>query len=352
MANMALNKHDDEVGIFVLPELLDTRKFILLVMAAQLIVMVLALFEYGLFFNWEGFAKLTVYVQWQVLLSAFILSLARDFINKSPLQRAIAFSYGIMLVISVAVALMAQWLVMPIKFPQADWCEVGRGFAMTAIIGGIALRYLYMQQLLIHQEKAALMASLASLQARIRPHFLFNTMNSITSLIGFAPDKAEAMIEDLCTLLRESLKDESLETTIEKEWGLCERYLSIESLRLGDRLQWEVDFDNLDMNLPIPSLALQPIVENAIYHGIQPSLEQGFIRVKGELLDDEIIICIENSQFESERSQRANKGNKMAIGNIRHRIQQLYGSNAELQLLDQGDTFKTVLKYKPANSRV
>jgi two-component system sensor histidine kinase AlgZ len=221
---------------------------------------------------------------------------------------------------------------------------------MSAIVAGIALRYMFVQQQLVHREKAAVLASLASLQARIKPHFLFNTMNSIASLISFAPDKAEKMVEDLSTLLRESLKDERLETTIAAEWDLCERYLSIEHLRLGDRLSWTCQLTDLDLNLAIPSITLQPIIENAIYHGIQPSIEQGFIHVKGDFSDGVVCISIENSQFETDQSQRSNKGNKMAIGNIRHRIKQLYGDSASLELINQDDSFKTVLTYRPSLS--
>lgn len=347
---MALQLHNSEPEFFQLPDLLSPRTFVLLVMTAQLLVMLLALHDYGFQFDWMGFARITVYVQWQVILSALILSQARGRINHLSTYKATAVSYFLLLVAAFIVALMAQWILVPSPEQSFDWSMVLRNYLMSAIVAGVALRYMFVQQQLVHREKAAVMASLASLQARIKPHFLFNTMNSIASLIGFAPDKAEKMVEDLSTLLRESLKDERVETTIEAEWGLCERYLSIEFLRLGDRLNWTVDFDQLDMHLPIPSLTLQPIVENAIYHGIQPSVDEGFIRVKGEFLDGIVKISIENSQFQTDQSQRANKGNKMAIGNIRHRIQQLYGDTASLELIDQQDSFKTVLTYRPSFS--
>ncbi len=338
---------EQEPTFFQLPDLLNARTFLLLVMTGQLLVMLLALYEYNFSFDWNGFAKLTLYVQWQLVLSALLLSLTREKLNQMPVSQAAGLSFAIILVIAFLVAVMAQWVLHPKELSGFDWPVIWRNYLISAIVGGVGLRYLFVQQQLVHREKAAVMASLASLQARIKPHFLFNTMNSIASLIGFAPDKAEKMVEDLSTLLRESLKEERVETTVEKEWGLCERYLSIEHLRLGDRLQWEVDFDNLDVNLPIPSLALQPIVENAIYHGIQPALDPGFIRTKGEYLEGEVIIRIENSQFQTAQSQRSNKGNKMAIGNIRHRIQQLYGDSAELQMEDNGNTFVTTLRYKP-----
>ena len=349
--NMALQNHNAEPEFFQLPDLLSPRTFTLTVMTAQLLVMLLALYDYGFNFDWNAFAKLTVYVQWQVILSSLVLSQARHRINHLSTYQAAAVSYLLLLIVAFIVALMAQWVLMPVAHEGFNWAVVGKNYLMSAIIAGIALRYMFVQQQLVHREKAAVMASLASLQARIKPHFLFNTMNSIASLIGFAPDKAEKMVEDLSALLRESLKDERVETTIEAEWALCERYLSIEFLRLGERLDWTCDFDDLDVRLPIPSLTLQPIVENAIYHGIQPSVDQGYIRVKGEYLDGIVKISIENSQFDTVQSQRSNKGNKMAIGNIRHRIQQLYGDSASLDMIDEGDSFKTVLTYRPSLSK-
>ncbi|MCK5881349.1 MAG: histidine kinase [Sinobacterium sp.] len=347
---MALQSQSEESDFFQLPDLLSPRRFALSVMTAQLLVMLLALYTYGFNFDWSGFAKMTIYVQWQVTLSVFILSQARKRINHLSTYSAAAVSYGLLLSTGFVVALMAQWVSNIMGGSSFNGSMLGRNFLMSAIVAGIALRYMFIQQQLIHREKAAVLASLASLQARIKPHFLFNTMNSIASLIGFAPDKAEKMVEDLSALLRESLKGERVETTIDAEWALCERYLSIELLRLGDRLNWTCDFSNLNMGLPIPSLTLQPIIENAIYHGIQPSIDKGFIRVHGEFLDDIVKISIENSQSQTEQSQRSNKGNKMAIGNIRHRIQQLYGDSASLELIDQVDSFKTVLTYRPSCS--
>ena len=345
---MALSAQQDKHDFFQLPDFLQPSTFVVLIMTAQLLVMLFTLFEYGLHFDWAAFAKITVYVQWQAIISAMSLTLWRKKINALTDKRYAALvSYLSLLIVAAAVAVTSEWILHLDDVVKMDWELITRNFLISLIVAGVSLRYLFVQQQLIHQEKAAVLASLASLQARIKPHFLFNTMNSIASLISFAPAKAEKMVEDFCALLRESLKDERVETTIEQEWGLCERYLSIEHLRLGDRLKWEADFSALDKSLPIPSLTLQPIVENAIYHGIQPALDDGFIRVKGEFNEGEVVISIENSQFDTAQSQRANKGNKMAITNIRHRIQQLYGSTAALELIDLGKSFRTVLRYQP-----
>jgi len=201
---------------------------------------------------------------------------------------------------------------------------------------------------LVNREKSELLANLSALKARIKPHFLFNTMNSIASLISIDPEKAEKMVEDLAELLRASLRDHVVETPSAEEWHICEKSLEIEKLRLGERLRWECDFSALDQNLPIPSLALQPLVENAIYHGIQPSPEGGYLKVTGRSQGGEVEIRVETSQTKREGTQRSNHGNRMAINNIRHRIQHLYGETALLELRDLGTTFLVTLRYRIA----
>jgi two-component system sensor histidine kinase AlgZ len=176
-------------------------------------------------------------------------------------------------------------------------------------------------------------------------------MNSIASLISIAPEKAEKMVEDLSDLLRASLQEETIETTIEQEWDLCERYLSIEKLRLDERLNWDCDLSQIDGSLAIPSLSLQPIVENAIYHGIQPSPEPGYIHVTANYNKTFVEIRVKNSQSKVHQTARSNKGNKMAIVNTRNRIKQLYGDSSDLIMTDLVDSFEVCLRYQPKREK-
>src|SRR5690606_15741716 len=127
----------------------------------------------------------------------------------------------------------------------------------------------YLTQQLRLRQKAELEARIQALQSRIRPHFLFNSMNSIASLIGIDPQAAEAAVEDLSGLFRASLGQSSAEVSLDDEFELCRRYLRMEQLRLGERLRVRWDVDAVPTTLPIPALSLQPLLENAIYHGIQ-----------------------------------------------------------------------------------
>lgn len=332
---------------FLIPDLCTGRPLVLLLMATQLLVILFMLFQFGLEFDWIYMGSVTVYMQWQAIGSALLMALVREYFLLLPKNQAASATFALLVLWGALMAVVAQWLDHPDRLTLIDWPLVARNTLISAIVVGIALRYLYVQQQLVDREKSELQASLSALQARIKPHFLFNTMNSIASLISIAPEKAEKMIEDLAELLRASLREEMLETTIANEWELCQRYLEIEQLRLGERLSWQCDFSALNEALPIPSLSLQPIVENAIYHGIQASPHPGFIRVSGHLQEGRVVIQVENSFDRAYKSERPNKGNKMAINNIRHRLQHLYGDSASLELEEKNGSFLVTLSYKP-----
>lgn len=340
-----MNKnHEQET--FNLPDLADGQAILVVSIAAQLLVVLAMLCRDGLYFSLQTFVALTVYVQAQAMVSAVVLSLLREPFARFPKNFAASLSFFALMLVAFVMAVFAYWYTNPLVIPRFDLEFVGTSLLISAIVVGITLRYLFVQQGLIEKEKTALMANISALQARMRPHFLFNTMNTIASLISFAPDKAEKMIEDLCELLRASLQDE-VETTLEKEWYLCERYLDIEKLRLDERLNWESNFDGVDMQVAIPRLSLQPIIENAIYHGIQPCPDAGFLKVSAEYQGDLLAITVINSQSKEHQKGRANKGNKMAIQNTRRRIKQLYGTKSDLQMLDHEDTFEVILRYVP-----
>lgn len=332
---------------FILPDLCDYQTYLILFVGAQLVVIALVLFRFGIHIDWQFFAVTTVYVQWQCMCSAVVLCNLRLLLGRLPRQSAVLIAFLVLLAIGFLLSLFVEWYFSPVNYGQIDWELVLRNTLLSGIVIGIALRYLYVHQKMINREKSALLANLAALQARIKPHFLFNTMNSIASLISIDPEKAEKMVEDLAELLRASLRDDVVETSIADEWTLCKRYLEIEQLRLGKRLTWSCDFAAIDQSLPIPHLSLQPIVENAIYHGIQPCPEGGFLHVSGESTPDgRVTIKVENSQNKQAQGHRENRGNKMAIKNIRYRIQQLYGDTATLDLQDLEDRYEVILRYK------
>ena len=215
---------------------------------------------------------------------------------------------------------------------------------IAGILGGLVLRYFYVQQRLRIQEQAELQSRIQALQSRIRPHFLFNSMNIIASLIATDPETAETVVEDLSELFRASLNDAGNQVPIDDELDLCQRYIRIEALRLGDRLKLEWHIQKPTTPVKIPLLTLQPLLENAIYHGIQPLPEGGTIAVALTYVDDIVEITITNP-LPAPGRRHESEGNRMALQNIRSRLSVLYGDRADLTTQVDEDSFVTCLKF-------
>lgn len=177
---------------------------------------------------------------------------------------------------------------------------------------------------------AATTARLTELQSRIRPHFLFNTLNSAIALVREEPAKAESLLEDLSDLFRSALVEQGEAVTLAEEIQLARRYLAIEQVRFGDRLrvQWQID-PRADAAL-LPPLLLQPLVENAVKHGVEPSATGGKLRVLTELRGSRVVVRITNTLPE-ERPPRdtAPRGHGIALANVRARLALLHDVQSE-----------------------
>src|SRR5438309_5837607 len=204
--------------------------------------------------------------------------------------------------------------------------ELGRMLVLAALIGAGLLVYF---RLLARAYSPALAeARLQALQARIRPHFLFNSLNAVLSLIRSAPRQAEATLEDLAELFRVLLRDARDLTTLAEELKLCEQYLSIEKIRLGERLRLTWELDAAPSDALLPPLVLQPLLENAVYHGVEPGTGAGEVLVHIEGRGDRVLARIENPYVE-EQQHRA--GNRMALENIRERLALFFDAEARIE---------------------
>ncbi|MGQ5524466.1 sensor histidine kinase [Chitinimonas sp. PSY-7] len=194
------------------------------------------------------------------------------------------------------------------------------------------------------------MARLQALQARIRPHFLFNSLNAVLSLIRKEPRKAERALEDLADLFRVFMAENSELSSLEKEVALARQYLSIESLRLGNRLRVEWHTERMPTNAQIPPLTLQPLLENAVYHGIEPSIKPGQISINIFRSRDELHIDIRNPYYKEGGGHHA--GNKMAMGNIRERLALHFDAEASLKTVVGNDYYQIHLSlpYRPVTA--
>jgi len=180
-------------------------------------------------------------------------------------------------------------------------------------------------------------ARLQALQARIRPHFLFNSINAVLSLIRSEPKRAESALEDLAELFRTLMQDNRQLTTLAQELELCRQYLNLEQLRLGARLQVEWNIANMPADAVAPQLLLQPLLENAIYHGIEPGLEPGTVRIGIRRDKNEVLLTLSNP-YHPEHQHRA--GNRMALANIRERLALHFDVEARLDTRVAGDRFE------------
>ena len=330
---------------FVVPDLCNAAALSVVVLIGELLVLVL-LFAGGPV-TWEGLALRSLYVQWVVLMSAGALCSARPFLAKMGLARGASLSFVIIAVLTLVVSLGADRVVagtLSYSVAPINWLSVGKQMAIACIIAGMVLRYFYVQQQLREQEQSELQARIQALQSRIRPHFLFNSMNIIASLISVDPETAESVVEDLSELFRASLNDAGNQVLMTEELELCERYVRIERLRLGERLRVAWDIGEYPDGLKIPLLTLQPLLENAIYHGIQPLPDGGTVAVTLRYDRNVVSVRITNPVPPPEY-RTLTQGNKMAVNNIRSRLSVLYNDAAELTAETEGDLYVTHLRY-------
>ena len=174
---------------------------------------------------------------------------------------------------------------------------------------------------------AAAAARLAELQARIRPHFLFNTLNSAIALVRAEPARAETLLEDLSDLFRHALIDQGEAVTLEQEIALAQRYLDIEKVRFGERLQVEWSIDPTAGQARLPPLLLQPLVENAVRHGVEPSDVGAIVRVSTERRGTVVVIKVTNTV----PAGAGEPGHGVALDNVRDRLQLLHDVQGRFQ---------------------
>ena len=333
----------------VLPDFCQGKTLFVLILVSELFVLAMVLAASGVLdFSWGYLALVSMLVQWIVLLSAGLAcSLRRRLAGLRP-TLALSCLYVMILLVTLVASLISQWVMAGFWITgwsawQLDAAALLRNELVSAIMAGMVLRYLYLQNRLQQEQQSELMSRLQALQSRIRPHFLFNSMNSIASLIATDPVTAERLVEDMSELLRASLRDGTESTvSLEDELTLCQRYLDIEALRLGDRLQVVWQKSEVPADITIPQLTLQPILENAIYHGIQPLPQGGKVQVLVDYQPGKVEITVTNP-LGLEHSAKAGHG--MALTNIEHRLQAYYGERARLKTMKTDTQFITQISY-------
>lgn len=329
-----------------LPDLCTGQAVFHLVIVGQLLAIALTvagISAQGL--SWYRFGLISMMVQWVVLASAASLCPLRGWFRSQSPELAGGVSYSIVLLITVAFSVVGVFV--QANGGDVSWHIVYGNTIIAAVFAGVVLRYFYLQQQLRNQQQSELEARIQALQSRIRPHFLFNSMNSIASLIEVEPQLAERMIEDLSDLFRASLSEPGL-VPLSQELDLCKRFGRIEQLRLGDRLtiNWNIT-GNIE-GVDTPSLLLQPLVENAIYHGVQPLPEGGVVDVDVHVTAGEVRLSVSNPLPQEHPSHRKTQGNGIALDNMKRRLEAYYGSKARTFIVAQAGRFSVQLQLPVA----
>jgi two-component system sensor histidine kinase AlgZ len=315
-----------------LPQFCSLPTLFALMVVAEIVALVIAMAPDRAARSWLGELGIaSVFVQWLALLNAVVLCSSREVLERLPVRPGFFSAWALAVITtalgSAVVYSMDHALGFGLTAPAgAIWRFSIGNAAICALIAAALLRYLYVRELWQERVHAAAKAQVDALQARIRPHFLFNSMNTIASLIRKRPTDAERAVEDLSELFRAALGTREMLGTLGEELDLIGHYLRIESLRLGERLKLDLDLQALPRDLPLPPLLLQPLVENAVYHGIQRMPEGGTLSMHGARKDGMIEIVVRNPLPDDVAHPR----NAHALANVRARIEYHFGDKAAL----------------------
>ena len=298
--------------------------------------------EWSLFFS--DLAKTSLLLVWMSLSITATLCLLRSWLNRFSVARASILTFAAVIIVIFIVSEIIYWIGMTYSppdmlipntwFPQNHWYFLSSNIVVGTIMTGLALRYFYVSQQRQRNVESEARTRINALQAIIRPHFLFNSMNTIAELTRTNPKAAETAVENLSDLFRASLADSHKLIPLAQEFEVTRVYQDMEQQRLGDRLIVKWQIDDLPQQARIPSLTLQPLLENAIYHGVEPLPGVGVVEIEGRSKGNMIYLSVRNPlpirKFKSEA------GNQIALENIRERLELAFGSSASLsRAIDQ-----------------
>lgn len=311
-----------------LPQFCGLPAVFALLVVAELVVLIAALVPDSRM-SFRAFTTASAFAVWLALLCALLLCKLAPLLAKYPARTGYMISCLALVAIVAAATALIGWLDHSLRTgltpPSLLRFVIGNS-ALAALLGAALLRYLYVLAEWRARLAAVARAQFEALQARIRPHFLFNSMNTVAALVRVDPAAAERTVEDLTELFRAALGTDQRSSTLGEELALADRYLAIEQLRLGDRLRIERDLEDLPLQLEVPPLLLQPLVENAVYHGIQPLREGGTLRIRGRRVDGVVEFEIDNPVSDNASVKR----NGHAQENVRRRIAYHFGARAAL----------------------
>ena len=322
----------------VLPELCTPPQTLSLILVAALVALLLAVAgaEPGRF--WDTLGRLALFCEFLTLASAAAVCLLRRPLARYGTVPAMLALFAVLVLAAWGVAEGAWFLLRAYGTTggpsQAIW--VGRVVMVAAIVDAMLLRYFYVAAAWRENVRREAASRLEALTTRVRPHFLFNTLNTAVALVRDQPGAAERTLENLAELFRASLGNREARVPVDEELDIAERYLAIEALRLGDRLRIEWEVDPAVHKALLPPLLLQTLVENAVTHGIEPRADGGRLNVSLSREDDHLKLRVTNPRTPGPEVERHGIG----LAGARARLQLAFGPEARLRVTETDDAFE------------
>lgn len=326
-----------------LPDFCSVPVVLNVVIIAEMFAMVTTLITRRISANLiEDLLLISLFVQWIALASIAALCHTRRYLNRLPRLRALAMAYALLLLVTMLVSEAAVWLLYAlgrIHSPHPDWYLYFhvQNFTVSMLVNGLALRYLLAKHELRQRTLSEARARLQALQSRIRPHFVFNSLNIIASLTRNEPGRAEAAIEDMADLFRMMLSEDEQLVPVKKEIDVAKKYLALENLRLDQRLHVEWDIGTFPRKAAMPVLTLQPLLENAVRHGIEALPAGGTIAVRLWEEGGDIRIRVNNPFPVKSKTRPEPHG--QSLDNLRQRLHSHYGDTARLEAVGENGQF-------------
>jgi two-component system, LytTR family, sensor histidine kinase AlgZ len=290
----------------------------------------------------ETLIEFSALVQPVLILSLLLLAAAQPLLARLRYELGVGCVIGVSMLVVVGFDLLGQALA---GGGGGDGDALPRHLFLTIVgVGTLLIAFDLRSRAL---SPALVEARLQALQARIRPHFLFNSLNAVLSLIRADPRRAEHVLEDLADLFRALMADSRALSTFASEVELARQYLAIESVRLGDRLQVEWDVEQMPGEARLPVLVLQPLLENAVYHGIEPSLEPGTVTVRIFRAGNEVHAILSNPL---PKAGEGRHGNRIAVDNIRERLQLFFDAEARMRTREHEGRYEVSIRVPYTDS--
>jgi two-component system sensor histidine kinase AlgZ len=337
-----------ETPSFFLPDFCESRAVLAIVLIVELVAIIFAIARQALHSNfWIDLATCSLFLMWIGLTCAAVLCRARPWLHTFTESRAALIAIALLV---ATVGIVSELVFQVGRFWSGGVTDVNslfpsdhagfllRNLAVGFIVSALALRYFFVSAKWKRSIEMEALARIRALQARIRPHFLFNSMNTIAALTRSSPERAEQAVEDLADLFRASLSDANVRIALRDELEIARTHQRIEQLRLGERFHVHWDVDDLPQGMHVPSLIVQPLLENAVHHGIEMLPQGGTVSIvgrrSGEMLQIEVRNPIPVQAGYSER-----EGNRMALENIRQRLELAWPRRARVETEQRNGEF-------------